>query len=275
MNDKAAYFKDESRRMDERMVADCWDANAPAWTELARQGFDIYRDEVNLPAFLAMLPEVSGRRILDIGCGEGHHARLLAQKGAKLVELDRAWSFIKAADQEAKRKGLSVASVQGTGTQLPFADSCFDLIIATMSLMDMPTPEKAIHEAARVLKSGGVFQFSILHPCFATPKWEWVADQDGRRFGLICGQYFEQLEGETDEWIFHRTPEAKRKQHRPFRVPRFTRTLSQWMNTLIQAGLVVEAMDEPQADSKTLERYPELYDTNIIAYFLIVRCRKP
>ena len=42
-----------------------------------------------------------------------------------------------------------------------------------MSLMDIAVTEVAIAEAYRVIKPDSFFQFSISHPCFATPKWEW------------------------------------------------------------------------------------------------------
>jgi trans-aconitate methyltransferase len=55
-----------------------WNANAPAWTEMSRAGFDRYRDLVNTPGFFALLPPVDGLTCLDLGCGEGHNTRLLA-----------------------------------------------------------------------------------------------------------------------------------------------------------------------------------------------------
>jgi hypothetical protein len=54
-----------------------WNANAAAWTELSRAGFDRYRDLVNTPAFFGLLPQVDGLTCLDLGCGEGYNTRLL------------------------------------------------------------------------------------------------------------------------------------------------------------------------------------------------------
>src|SRR5215831_10133050 len=54
-------------------VAEMWEANAETWTRHARTGYDVYRDALNTPAFLAMLPPISGLHGLDVGCGE--HAR--------------------------------------------------------------------------------------------------------------------------------------------------------------------------------------------------------
>jgi hypothetical protein len=61
--------------LDRGEVARYWEANAETWTRHARAGYDIYRDGLNTPAFLHMLPPVQGRSGIDIGCGEGSNTR--------------------------------------------------------------------------------------------------------------------------------------------------------------------------------------------------------
>jgi len=61
---------------------------------------------------------------------------------------------------------------------------------------------------------------------------------------------------------------------RKFRVPRFPRTLSSWLNLLLDAGFVLERFDEPRADEETARLHPEVADTRTVASFLLVRCRK-
>lgn len=51
--------------MDHREVGRYWDENADAWTQLARAGYDLYRDQLNTPAFFEMLPDVSGRGMTE------------------------------------------------------------------------------------------------------------------------------------------------------------------------------------------------------------------
>jgi SAM-dependent methyltransferase len=68
--------------MDHEEVGRHWDENAEAWIELVRAGYDRYRDGLNTPAFLAMLPNVEGLSGLDVGCGEGNNTRLVAERGA-------------------------------------------------------------------------------------------------------------------------------------------------------------------------------------------------
>jgi 2-polyprenyl-3-methyl-5-hydroxy-6-metoxy-1,4-benzoquinol methylase len=94
-----------------------WNANAAAWTELSRAGFDRYRDLVNTPAFFELLPLVDGLVCLDLGCGEGHNIRLLAGNGARVAALDVAEAFITAA---AGHDRNGICYVVGDGAALPF-----------------------------------------------------------------------------------------------------------------------------------------------------------
>lgn len=61
----------------------------------------------------------------------------------------------------------------------------------------------------------------------------------------------------------------------PAFVPRFRRTLSQWVNAIAGAGLVIEAAAEPYADESTARAHPEIGDSRIVPLFLQLRCRKP
>lgn len=125
--------------MDHLQTDKLWDKNAEAWTIMARAGYDIYRDCLNTPAFLAMLPDVDGLTGLDIGCGEGHNTRLLARRGAVMTGLDIAGRFLHHARQSEQDAPLGIRFLLGSGLALPFPAEAFDFITAFMSLMDMPT----------------------------------------------------------------------------------------------------------------------------------------
>ncbi|MFQ6090824.1 MAG: hypothetical protein ACE5LD_05235 [Candidatus Bipolaricaulia bacterium] len=73
--------EDESLKDEE--ISARWDAAAGVWAETVRSGGDINREAVNNPAMFKMLGTVKGKRILDLGCGEGYNARLLASEGQK------------------------------------------------------------------------------------------------------------------------------------------------------------------------------------------------
>lgn len=83
--------------MNSTEVGTYWEQNAHAWTQLSRAGYDVYRDRLNTPAFLRMLPNVDGLGGLDLGCGEGSNTQRLAQFGARMTGIDIAPSLISAA----------------------------------------------------------------------------------------------------------------------------------------------------------------------------------
>ena len=259
--------------MDDREVGKLWDENADAWTKLVRMGYDVYRDHLNTPAFMKMLPDVSGLRGLDIGCGEGHNTRLIARRGADMTAVDIAPKFVRhAADMEAEEP-LGIGYAAASGGALPFPDECFDFAVAFMSLMDMACHEEAVREAYRVLRPGGFLQFSIIHPCFWTPRWQWIRNEAGERVAVACGDYFAG-ESVVQEWLFAAAPEEAKAGLPKFRVPHLYRTLSEWMNVLADAGFRLEQMQEPYADEETAKRCPDVADTRIVPLFLDARWRK-
>ncbi|MFW9784282.1 MAG: class I SAM-dependent methyltransferase [Candidatus Heimdallarchaeota archaeon] len=260
--------------MNNKDVGKYWDKNAENWTKLARMGYDRSRDRINTPAFFKILPDISNLKGLDIGCGEGHNTRIAASKGAIMTAIDISKVFIKHAIEKEQQNPLRIKYKVASGTELPFSDNYFDFVMATMSIMDMAENEKVIFEAYRVLKSYGFFQFSIIHP-FITHNEGWVRNEDGKKIGFIVKDYFKKDQGELEEWIFSAAPENLTKNMRKFKIPRFTRTLSEWLNLLIQTGFILEEFSEPHADDETLKKYPEEYDTRLIPWFLIIRCRKP
>lgn len=261
--------------MDHREVGRHWEGNAAAWTKLARAGYDVCRDYVNTPAFFTILPDVAGLRGLDIGCGEGYNTRLLAQRGAQVTALDIAPVFLQHAREAECEAPLGIRYLQGSAVDLPFAADTFDFTTAFMSFMDIGETERVVAEACRVLKPGGFLQFSITHPCYDLPIRRKLRDSLGQEYAYELGGYFENLEGEVIEWLFSAAPPEARTGLPPFRTPRFTRTLSQWFNLLVNAGLVIEHLHEPYPDDEVIRQRPDLKDMRIIAFFLIVRCRKP
>ena len=261
--------------MDHEEVGRHWDANAEAWTRLTRAGYDIYRDGLNTPAFLEMLPEVGGLSGLDVGCGEGHNTRLVAERGARMTGIDISENFVRHAREEERREPRGIRYARASAVELPFQNASFDFATAFMSLMDIPETGRVLAEVFRVLRPGAFFQFSITHPCFDTPHRENLRDETGRTDAIEVGGYFHGREGEVKEWLFSAAPPEVREGLPPFRVPVFMRTLSSWLNRLVEAGFVLERFGEPYPDDEAVREHPGLQDAQIVAYFLHVRARKP
>ena len=174
--------------MDDTEVGRYWEANADVWTRHSRAGYDVYRDALNTPAFLKLLPPVAGLDGLDIGCGEGSNTRSVAQLGARMKGVDIAPTFIRHAQATEASDPLGIAYSVASATALPFADTSFDFAVSFMAMMDVADQGAALREAFRVLKPQGFFQFSILHPCFVPPHRRNIRDADGNPIGLRQSQ---------------------------------------------------------------------------------------
>ena len=256
-------------------AAGLWEENAEAWTRLSRAGYDVYRDALNTPAFLAMLPPISGLEGLDIGCGEGSNTRKLAQLGARMRGVDIAPTFIRHARETEAADPLGIDFEIGDGRSLPFADDSFDFVTAFMSLMDMPDHGLALKEAYRVLRPGGFLQFSIPHPCFAPPRRKVLRNGDGSVRAVEVAGYFDGLDGDVETWWFSTLPAAERERVAPFRVARYHRTLSSWVRILCQAGFQIREFGEPSASAELAQRVPTVADTRVAGLFLHILAGKP
>jgi ubiquinone/menaquinone biosynthesis C-methylase UbiE len=261
--------------MNHEEVGRLWNGNAKAWTLLARAGYDVYRDQLNTPAFFELLPDVTGLAGLDIGCGEGHNTRLLARRGARMTAFDIAEEFLAFAQRSEMEEPLGIVYQHASAVHLPFAEASFDFATAFMSLMDIPETAQVVAETYRVLRPGGFLQFSISHPCFETPHRRNLRDENGKTYAVEVGDYFRNLEGEVSEWLFSAAPPELKQGLPKFKTPRFTRTLSQWLNLLCETGFQLERMAEPRPSEETVRAYPRLQDAQVVAYFLHLRVRKP
>src|SRR5918995_1635327 len=241
--------------MNHEEVGRFWNANADSWTKLARTGYDVYRDYLNTPGFFDMLPNVAGLAGLDIGCGEGHNTRLFATSGGT-----------RAIGHRLSRRQRRVP---------PFSEDTFDFATAFMSFMDIPETDRVLAEARRILKPCGFLQFSISHPCFDTPHRRNLRDARGLTYAIEVGEYFRNLDGEVEEWLFGAAPLHVKQGLPKFKTPRFTRTLSQWLNLLIDAGFWLERVAEPRPSDATVRACPDVQDAQVAAYFLHIRVRKP
>lgn len=118
-------------------------------------------------------------------------------------------------------------------------------------------------------------QFSILHPCFVPPHRKVLRDEAGRRIAIRVAGYFDCIDGRLDSFWSETLPEELRRQDEPFRIPRFHRTLSQWVEMITSAGLVIEQFVEPCASLELADREPVVADTRIAPMSLIIRVKKP
>ena len=145
-----------------------WDRIAEEYRAFIKKG-DVFRTHLIHPVLYAWLGEVSGKRILDAGCGEGSFAHALAARGAMVTGVDSSRALLRIAEEVHRSPALMFREAD-LRAPLPFPDHAFDAVVSTMVFMDLHPMESAMRECARVLRLGGTLLLSIPHPCFASGK---------------------------------------------------------------------------------------------------------
>jgi SAM-dependent methyltransferase len=204
-----------------------WEAEAANWAAFARTpGHDKAHEQINLPAFLELLP-VARSATLDLGCGEGRLTRLLASGGHRVVGVDAAPTMVRYAATHPQAQ----PAINGDATKLPFRDEAFGLVVAYMCLHDIDAMPETVAEAGRVLEPGGRLCAAIPHPLNTAGAF---ASRDEQAPFVITGSY---LDAHPTDDVVERDGIALtfHSEHRP---------LAAYGLALEQAGLLIEAIRE-------------------------------
>ena len=187
------------------------------------------------PAMLGLLPDVSGRRILDAGCGPGVVMGLLIAKGADVVGVDASANMLTLARQ---RLGAAAVLHEADLEQpMPFlADSSFDVVLSSGTLGYVRDWLALFREFYRILRSPGYVVFSVGHPCS-----DYTLNDTDDYFSTELREY---------TW---------RGFGAPIVVPCYRRPLSHMIDPIVRAGFSIERMVEPVPTEEFAGVKPEEY----------------
>lgn len=240
-----------------------WEAAAEAWIEHADSS--VYQSAFLRPRMLALAGDVAGRRVLDLGCGEGSYSRELARRGARVTGVDGSQGLIDAARRRARDAGIAGDYHCCNANALTvLADGAFDLIVASMVMMNVEDYPGTMREAHRVLAPGGALCVSITHPCFSAPVSDWVGGKGRHARHFAVDRYFERIAWEDRIAPTFRTPTLRR--HRP---------LEDYMAGALAAGFALREFQEPMASDEEVRAVPKFSYMARVPYFLFMRWEKP
>jgi SAM-dependent methyltransferase len=228
------------------------------YDEIADHYDSVVGDDVSdsvAATLLELIGPLREARVLDLACGQGRVSRELARRGATVVGVDLSTRLLDKARAAEQNEPLGISYFHADATSPgALADEVFDGVVCHFGLSDIDDLGGVLATVSRVLASRGWFAFSIVHPCFPG-----VGDEAPSSWPPGRGYY-------TEGWWLAGSPGFRGK------VGANHRTLSTYVNQLVEHGLALEQVAEPKPDEEWVSSKPS-HDP--VPVYLVVRCRKP
>lgn len=205
------------------------------------------------PATLALAGDVTGRRILDAGCGSGPLFAALRDRGANVTGIDASARML---DQARRRLGTAAdLRVADLARPLPFADGTFDDVVASLVLHYLQDWGPTLAELRRVLTPGGRLIISVDHPCA-------IYLMDRMAGGRTS--YF-QTRPRTEEWTMG---------GQTAQLTFWDRPLHAMTDSFTAAGFHIDVISEPPPAAAAYDLFPEefrgLTSTSFLSFLFFV-----
>jgi ubiquinone/menaquinone biosynthesis C-methylase UbiE len=190
-----------------------------------------YNAHYDRPAMFDLMGNVSGKWVLDVGCGPGLYAERFIAEGARVTAFDSSPEMVSLA--RARMGHDSDVRVWDLEAPLDWAaDETYDLALMALVLHHVDNRAQVLSETFRVLRPGGHLFVSTTHP---TNDWR-----------LTGGGYFDRREIEEtwqDDW----------------HVRYWKQPLSDWCGEFTEAGFLIEHLVEPRPSPSMATSHPEVF----------------
>jgi len=197
---------------------------------------DSYQAKLILPNLKRILGAIQGKKVIDIGCGQGFFSRELAKLGATVHGIDLAEDLIKIAKHKNTDKNSKITyEVLSADSLNGIKDNEYDIAISVLAIQNMEHFTKVFNETSRVVKNGGKFIFILNHPVFRIPKftsWEFSKVHQSRKID----KYLSQIKSEIN------MEPAKGSNGK--KTYSFHRSLQDYMKALFSNGFNVSKFEE-------------------------------
>lgn len=214
-----------------------------------------------IPALFSMMPDLNGKRVLDLGCGFGEHCKMFVERGAeKVVGIDISNKMLEVAKSE--NIDPKIVYINMPMEDISRLNESFDVVVSSLAFHYVEDFLGVVKNIYDLLDTNGVFIFSQEHPLVTCHSGgsRWTKDENGEKKYVNLSNYG--VEGERNsKWFVDN-------------VKIYHRTFSNIVNTLIKAGFSIQQMTEPLPTPELLESYPDQKDLFHKPDFLIIKVKK-
>lgn len=213
------------------------------------------------PAMRSLLPDMSGMRVLDMGCGSGQLCRQLRAAGASAVTGVDISSRMLSLAQLSRDEGITY--IHSAMEDFEADAGSFDLVVSSLAFHYLRDLDKVVFEIAGWLVAGGYLVFSIEHPITTAA------------LGILPG-WSRDAEGEKQHWMLDCYHDEGQRKCRWFvdGVIKYHRTMATVMNTLIDCGFIIRRVLEPYAAESMEAQRPDLLDERRRPPFLLIKAQR-
>ncbi|NEN81770.1 class I SAM-dependent methyltransferase [Paenibacillus elgii] len=208
----------------------------------------------------SLIPDLRNKSVLDLGCGFGWHCRYSReQQASSVIGVDLSDKMLQKAREMTNDPLISYLKMPIE--DIDFSVAPFDVVISSLAFHYIKSFEAICKKVYACLKPGGAFIFSVEHPIFTSRnEQDWYYDDQGNRLHWAVDDY--QSEGVRETTFLTEN------------VIKYHRTLSTYINDLIDAGFRIRAVKEPIPSEEMLKSDPDMQDELRRPMFLIISAEK-
>lgn len=223
-----------------------------------------YNDLLEQPAMKNIMPDLSGKTILDIGCGYGNNCIDFLNAGAvKVVGIDISEKMLSVAKSLNHHENIEY--IQMDMSDISKLNTKFDLVYSSLAFHYAEDFEKLVSDIFCLLNENGELLFSQEHPLVTASK-----DENG-------GYYLYNTAGKATAFVVSDYSYTGKRSGKWFvdGVENYHRTFSDIINSLCRAGFIMKEVCEPLPGEYAVMKRNGLSKEFIKPTFLIVRAKKP
>lgn len=181
--------------------------------------------EINKKIVIKRFKNFTGEKILDIGCGYGFFTDYFRSIGADAFGIDGSEKMIEIAKKRYPMTNFSVADIT---KPLNIESGKFDMVFSNQVFMDIENIDFVFSECSRLLKTGGILYYSIVHPAFYDGHW--LKDENGCKYAKVIEKYIAHYQFTNKFWG---------------ETTHFHRPLSYYLNIAVKNGFILKEIIEP------------------------------